>query len=147
MSRKPRIAIVGAGLAGLTCARELTVHGLTPTIFDKGRGLGGRLSTRRADGGFQFDHGAQYLTAKSAAFRALLSQAEAAGAVARWPLDRDEPAFVGLPGMTGLAKFLGSGLDIRKGLRITDIRDENGARHLGWDGGADPGRDGMAMSV
>ena len=137
MRRLPRIAVIGAGLAGLTCARELSAQGLAPVVFDKGRGLGGRLSTRRAEGGLQFDHGAQYLTAESGGFASLLRDAEAAGAVARWPLDRKEPAFVGVPGMTGLAKFLSDGLNIRKGVRITQIRKSGDRWKLSWHGGED----------
>lgn len=41
----PTIAIIGAGMAGLTCARGLADAGLHPVVFDKGRGIGGRLAT------------------------------------------------------------------------------------------------------
>ena len=132
-----RIAIVGAGLAGLSCAQELARGGLSPVLFDKGRGLGGRLSTRRRDGGFQFDHGAQYLTATSDAFLSMLKTAEAAGAAARWPGDRPDPAFVGTPGMSGLAKHIAAGLTIRTGTRITGISEEPKGWRLTWDGGAE----------
>ncbi|HIP78813.1 MAG TPA: FAD-binding protein, partial [Kiloniellaceae bacterium] len=44
----PRIAVIGAGLAGLLCARRLQDAGLHPVVFEKSRGLGGRLATRRA---------------------------------------------------------------------------------------------------
>lgn len=135
--KQSSVAIVGAGLAGLTCARELVAHGIAPVIFDKGRGLGGRLSTRRALGGYQFDHGAQYLTADSDGFASLLHRAQAAGAVAAWPLDAVDAAFVGVPGMTGLAKFLATGLDIRKGARITRVLECDGLWQLEWDGGAE----------
>lgn len=131
----PRIAIIGAGLAGLSCARELASRGIDPVIFDKGRGLGGRLSTRRADGGYQFDHGARYLTARNEGFAALLSTAEASGAVARWSVESDEAAFVGVPGMTALAKFLANGLDVRKSLRIAHVHQADGTWRLKSDGG------------
>ena len=68
-----RIAIIGAGMAGLACARMLAVAGMMPVILDKGRGIGGRLATRRAPEGRQFDHGAQYVTAKDPGFAALLT--------------------------------------------------------------------------
>ena len=135
MKDMPKVAIIGAGPAGLTCARELASQGIDPVIFDKGRGLGGRLSTRRAEGGYQFDHGARYLTARTQGFAELLRAAEAAGAVARWPLEIDEAAFVGVPGMTGLAKFLANGLNIRRSLRITRVRTATGRWCLEWDGG------------
>ncbi len=133
----PGIAIIGAGLAGLTCARELAAQGVDSVIFDKGRGLGGRLSTRRAERGYQFDHGARYLTAQGEDFESLLLAAEAAGAVARWPVEEGEAAFVGVPGMTGLAKFLADGLDIRKALRITHVREADGGWRLEWNEGTE----------
>lgn len=64
------VAVVGAGIAGLTASRALRDHGLSVTVFEKSRGPSGRMSTRRVDGGrVQFDHGAQYFTARDPAFR------------------------------------------------------------------------------
>lgn len=79
----PRIAVVGAGLAGLLCARTLADHGLSVTLFDKGRGPGGRTSTRinEAD---QFDHGAQFLTANSPLLRRLTESWLHDGIITRW---------------------------------------------------------------
>jgi predicted NAD/FAD-dependent oxidoreductase len=121
-------------MAGLTCAQELMQRGVNVVVFDKGRGLGGRMATRRAEGGFQFDHGAQYLTPLSDGFSLMLKRAEAAGAVARWPQDREEPAYVGVPGMTSLAKYLGIGLNIREETRIESIMKSNGRWKLVWQG-------------
>ena len=62
-----RIGIVGAGMAGLACAEELTRLGHAVLLFDKGRGPGGRMSTRRIQtsaGEAYFDHGAQYFTVR-----------------------------------------------------------------------------------
>jgi predicted NAD/FAD-dependent oxidoreductase len=42
-----RIGIVGAGMAGLSCAEGLANHGHDVVLLDKGRGPGGRMSTRR----------------------------------------------------------------------------------------------------
>ena len=67
------IAIIGAGMAGLACARRLAYHGRAVRLFEKGRKAGGRLSTRRIEtalGTVQFDHGAQYFTARDADFAA-----------------------------------------------------------------------------
>lgn len=69
--RFPQIAIIGAGIAGITCARRLASAGLQPKLFDKGRRPGGRLASREigtADGQRFVDHGAQYFTARGAAF-------------------------------------------------------------------------------
>lgn len=53
----PSVLVVGAGVSGLACARTLVDHGYTVTVLEKGRGVGGRLSTRR-EGDWRFDHGA-----------------------------------------------------------------------------------------
>ena len=61
--RKVEIAIVGAGIAGLSCARKLQQAGHEVIIVDKSRGLGGRLATRRL-AGTHADHGVCYIKPK-----------------------------------------------------------------------------------
>ena len=83
----PTIAIIGAGLAGLSCAHALLQAGHTVHVFDKARGPSGRMSTRRADdvdGPWQCDHGAQYFTARDPAFRAEVARWQQAGVAALW---------------------------------------------------------------
>ena len=79
-----QIGVIGAGLAGLAAARELQAAGHQVVVFDKGRGPGGRLSSRRAEP-FAFDHGAQYFTARDPEFRHELEGWLEAGVVARRP--------------------------------------------------------------
>ena len=55
MSRK--VVIIGAGAAGLTCAKQLIKSGFKVSIFEKSRGLGGRMASRRIENGI-FNHGA-----------------------------------------------------------------------------------------
>ncbi|MFY0692542.1 MAG: NAD(P)-binding protein [Paracoccaceae bacterium] len=121
----PRIAIIGSGMAGLTCARALADAGLAPVIFDKGRAPGGRLSRRRSREGLEFDHGAQSVTAETAAFGAFLDQAIAEGHAALWAPDGDtDPAqrrVVGVPGMASLLDPLRHGLEIRQDIRVTSL--------------------------
>ena len=65
------IAIIGAGMAGLSAALALKAAGRNPVLFDKGRGPGGRMSARRAQtplGEVRFDHGAQFFTARDPDF-------------------------------------------------------------------------------
>ena len=124
-----RVAIIGAGLTGLTAAEALTRAGVSVVVFDKGRGVGGRLSTRRADGGLQFDHGAQYLSAKGPEFAAFLDAAEQAGAAGQWRLATGAPKYVGTPGMSAIAKFLAKSCDVRQGVEIAVIT----ASANGWN--------------
>ncbi|MEM6902820.1 MAG: FAD-dependent oxidoreductase [Pseudomonadota bacterium] len=113
------IAIIGAGLAGLSAAWQLTFSPNPPphlTIFDKSRGLGGRLATRRLPNGQAFNHGAQYVRAGDPHLQRLLREASEQEHAAEWrapiadgpPLDIDEtrPRFIGQPGMSALGRHL-----------------------------------------
>ena len=127
-----RVAVIGAGLAGLSCAQNLSASGLDVTVFDKSRGLGGRLATRRADG-LAFDHGAQYLTARSAPFKRFVNANE--DRLASWTprVDegrRDSEWLVGTPGMSSIGKALAGGIAMSKACRITDLRRSGSNWHL-----------------
>jgi renalase len=117
----PLVAIVGAGVAGLACARALLEHGVQVRLFDKGRGPGGRLSTRRAStplGEIAFDHGAQFATARDPGFIEMLERLGRAGFSAPWTgpfgtvtadgqisvTTGSHQRWVGTPGMNGLVK-------------------------------------------
>ena len=92
--------------------------GAAPVVLEKSRGLGGRLATRRA-GEYRFDHGAQYLRPRGPEFAAFLDALKPAEAVDVWLAVEDgAPAYVGLPGMSGLLGPLAEGLDIRHGVEI-----------------------------
>jgi len=78
-----KIAILGCGVAGLSAARELRRHGIDVTLFDKSRGVGGRMSTRYS-GDWEFDHGAQYFTVQDPDFQAEIDLATDAGVVVPW---------------------------------------------------------------
>ena len=104
----------------------MTAAGLAVRLFDKGRGAGGRLATRRVEG-LQFDHGAQYLTARGPGFAAALADAGAVpwGEAGRW---------VGTPGMSALPRALAAGLDLRTGRHVGAILGRPGAWMLQhWD--------------
>lgn len=82
-----RIAIVGAGIAGSMCARTLSAAGTDVTVVDKGRGPGGRCSTRRTAtdaGEISFDHGAQYFTIRDEDHAPLIDDWLEAGVAAPW---------------------------------------------------------------
>lgn len=116
-----KIAIIGAGVAGLSCARRLAAAGQSVVVHDKGRGIGGRCATRRAGEGQRFDHGAPVLSGTGAGFLSLLAEARAADAVADWQAGAWGVQPVGRPGMTGFARFLGQGIDIRQQAEVTGI--------------------------
>ena len=63
-----RMAIIGASIAGLSCAESLRRGGHEVTVFEKNRGIGGRIATRRTPEDLRFDHGAQFLRSKVALF-------------------------------------------------------------------------------
>lgn len=126
------IAVVGAGLAGIACARRLSEAGLQVRVFESQRAPGGRLATRQFSVA-SFDHGAQYLTATDAKFRALLESAQAAGAATVWRPDwpggeRGRELWVGQPGMNSLPRFLAQDLDVEYGARILRLEHDRG----GW---------------
>jgi renalase len=103
-------AIIGAGMAGLACADALTDAGHSVALFDKGRGPGGRISTRRLQtplGEVSFDHGAQYLTTRDLGFRQLVGTLSDLGLVAPWP-SVGADAWVGVPGMNAIIRQMAS---------------------------------------
>ncbi|PWS34770.1 FAD-dependent oxidoreductase [Falsiroseomonas bella] len=117
------VAIVGAGLAGLACAKTLAAHGVSARLLDKGRAAGGRMATRRVelDGrSFDFDHGAQFLTARGSLFRATLEATHAKP----WP---DEARRVGVPRMSAIPRALAQGLDLTVAREIVALLGEPGA--------------------
>ena len=104
-----KVCIVGAGLAGLTAARELARSGREVLVIDKGRGVGGRMATRRI-GDAVLDHGAQFFTVRGDDFRATVDEAIAQSVVDVWchgfGTEDGYPRYYCPRGMTALAKWL-----------------------------------------
>ncbi len=128
-----RIAIIGAGMAGLSCAAALRLPDHRVSLFDKGRGPGGRMATRRigtAIGEASFDHGAQYLTARDPAFVAQVAAWAAADVVARWPV-AGARAWVGTPAMNAPVKAMAAGRDVAWGVRVAEVIRADGWRLRG----------------
>ncbi len=148
-----RIAIVGAGLAGLALARALADRAEV-RVFDKSRGFGGRLATRRA-APFQFDHGAQFFTARSDEFQTFIAPYLEQGAVARWDAEFVEfdgaqighrrswaggpPHYVGVPAMNALPKAIAAGLDVVLETRVGAVAHDRGHWRLHATDGGDLG--------
>jgi len=115
-----KIAIVGAGLSGLACAEPLAAAGHSVQLFDKARGPGGRMSTRRAQiaaGELSFDHGAQYFTARDSVFQTVVNKWQNDGIVAKWPAAGDD-AWVGTPSMNAPIKAMAANLNVSWSNRI-----------------------------
>lgn len=112
------VAIIGAGMAGASAARALSLAGCHVAVFDKGRGIGGRTATRRLADGTGFDHGAQYATAHDPGFAATIASWTQAGIVAPW----GEPGWsVGTPGMTEPVRALLGDLPVSTGCTVSRL--------------------------
>jgi renalase len=124
-----RIAVIGAGLAGLSCGQTLRRAGFYVEVFEQDRVVGGRISTVRHNG-VTFDHGAQYVTARGSAFKSYLDELTGTGYANRWiPRTNEDgvngvqmmPWFVGTPGMASMVRPLAEGLRIHTGQRVHTI--------------------------
>ena len=134
---KKRIAIIGAGISGLTLANTLSDIAEV-CIFEKARGIGGRMSTRHA-GSFHFDHGAQFFTARTPEFQTFLKPFFTAGLVIEWKgkvmafeagkkPDKSlwfEPHYVGAPNMNSLCKKLAEDQEVALNTEVASLQAEN----------------------
>lgn len=111
-------AVVGAGMAGIACARTLAQAGHQVSVFEKSSGCGGRMATRDSPFG-SFDHGSQYFTVRDPRFELALGTVpglcrrwsanavrvlDAHGRVAEAALPALEPHWVPAPGMNALVR-------------------------------------------
>ena len=128
-----RIGIIGAGMAGAWLANQLTQAGHDVVVFEKSRGLGGRMATRRMDD-IAFDHGAPFFTASTERFQELVSAQSdvcelwqprvvniAAGSD---PFPVEAPAverYVGVPGMGALCKSLLDGVFVQRNFEVREL--------------------------
>ncbi len=149
-----KIAIIGAGITGLSAAKHLHDNGIEVIVFDKARGKGGRLTTKRLDMG-AINIGAQYFTAKSDTFIKQTQQWIEANVAAQWDFtprkasnDNLEESpdsrkrYVGSNGMRSLTQSLSNGLTVTNNTRISHMKtaphghtliDENNQEHTGFD--------------
>ncbi|MBE0489070.1 MAG: FAD-dependent oxidoreductase [Halomonas sp.] len=143
-------AIIGAGIAGLACARALDAAGLPATLFDKARGAGGRMSSRRLPDAV-LDLGAQFFSVRDATFRRAVEGWQKAGSIAPWPVslwsaqrgswqrhEDDLERLCGTPSMNAVTRHLAEGLTVKAKTRIERLEgsaghwqlvDEHGEHH------------------
>lgn len=132
-----KAAIIGAGLAGLSCARTLRRAGFFVEVFEQDRTIGGRIATTRI-GGDTFDHGAQYVSGRSQEFQAYLKEITALGYAGRWTprstLNGNQgggqmsPWIVGTPGMSSIVRPLTESVRVTTGKRVHTLE----RRDKGW---------------
>jgi hypothetical protein len=154
-----RIGIVGTGMAAAACARELAAAGLSVVLFEKSRGVGGRMATRRAewaeaDGASRrarFDHGAPGFGVHGEDFRRFVDGARRDGLLVPWtprlaprshhPLEPTQ-LWLPTPDMPALCRALLAGLPVHTGCTVDTLRRTPAGWSLG-SGGASVG-DGLA---
>lgn len=136
--------IIGAGLAGLSAAEALAERGEAVVLIDKGRGPGGRMSSRRADtpfGQMRFDHGVSFFTAEDRRFRSWLEELGHDHIVAPWTgrfvsIDAsgevapfvNETRWVGTPRMNSIVRSLSEKHHVHWSTEVTSLRSED----TGW---------------
>jgi hypothetical protein len=124
-----RIAIIGAGMAGVSAGRLLADRGHEVTLLEKSRGYGGRCATRRWEG-HVVDHGAQYFTIRHPDFAAAVHQAcgEALCRVTAPVLDQDGAPlpdtgrYFHRDGNSRLVRSMAAGLTLCTETAVTDAR-------------------------
>lgn len=142
-------AVVGAGLAGIACARTLVQAGHRVTVLEKSRHVGGRTTTRSTPHG-SFDIGAQFFTVRDDRFAEALATVpgvcrpwsanavrvlDAAGRVTAVGRPPHEAHWVACPGMQSLADAWAAPLHgaalLHTGVRVVALeRDRLNAN--GW---------------
>ena len=139
-----KVAIVGAGISGAACAQQLLQRGFAVEVFEKSRGPGGRMATRRVSsephlGQLAFDHGAPYFRARSREFQHALKGWEERAIATSWKFTRacidplqnnphrleSETVFVGSPGMNSLCKDMLANVTLHTGAEVLSFQMQN----------------------
>lgn len=133
-----KVAVVGAGLCGATAAAKLLESGYQVSVFDKGRAVGGRMSSKRTAAGY-LDMGAQYFTVRSATFQNQVDSWCVAGCVAVWDCNTglltrhqgrsqlesspdQERRYIGIPSMQAPVKAVLAGVPVTLNCRIHSLQ-------------------------
>jgi len=131
------VIVIGAGVAGLACARVLTRAGLRAVVVERSNGVGGRCATRRILEGQPVDHGVAFLHGSEPAFLAAIDETDTPR-IEGWPFHvegrgvpcqpdtytaRDRRvAFV--DGISSFPKHLARGLDVRRGVAVARLEGD-----------------------
>lgn len=143
------VAVIGAGLAGLVCARRLRQAGYRVVVLEKSRGLGGRVATRRIQG-YHFNHGVPYLEVQGELSQQLLTSLKQRGIIVPWSgqiydlVDGQstKPSLIqrfdgslryqAHSGLTAVAKDIANNLEIYRSHRVRAIALSADAAHQVW---------------
>ena len=138
-----KIAIIGTGLSAIFSAIHLRKNtDLEINLFDKARGLGGRLATRRAEGG-KFDHGAQYFSIERINNLPEIQMLINEGVINNI---EDKDIYFSPDGMTNIAKKLLTDFNIFKEHKLVSIDKENENYKLFFENGSTFNSDYIIMS-
>jgi predicted NAD/FAD-dependent oxidoreductase len=141
------VIVVGAGVAGLVCARRLTRAGRSVVLLEKSRGVGGRCATRRVDGR-PVDHGLTFYHGQDPGFVEALREVPGSR-IDGWParvqgtgrpcqrvaFDSKQTRIAFREGVSAFPKHLAEGLDVRLRSRVVSIAVEGGAFELATEDG------------
>lgn len=127
------IAIIGAGIAGLSAAQALQKAGQAVHLFDKGHGSGGRMASKRSEAG-ALDLGAQYFTARDRRFVEQVQHWVESGWAEQWkpqlynyrageltPSPDEQTRWVGVPRMSAITRGLLKDVTVNFGCRIAEV--------------------------
>lgn len=122
LTARHTVAIIGAGISALACAQVLASSGASITLFDKARGPGGRMSSKRRFD-TKLDLGAQTFSVRSTEFQSAVDAWLDNGCVATWPtrtyqasstgwqtLNDGQTRYTGAPSMSALTRYLADSL-------------------------------------
>lgn len=163
-----RVAVIGAGISGLCCARELLVRGYEPVVLEASGRLGGRCSSLNTRIGW-FDDGAQVINGSTRLAAHAAQRPGALAALHPWtqpvaPSDVDPSGkagksdegdavedtelaligTVGVPSMAALAGEIAQPLDVRLNTPIARVF-RRGARWVLRDDTTDIDEDFQAV--
>ena len=120
--------IIGGGITGLITATILQRRGLKVTVLDKGRGIGGRLATRRiGEDSIEgvFDYGAQYFSVNHPQFKVWVDEWLQQDVIREWSQDFDEVdskiCYCGNEGIRSIAKYLAQNLEVHTSTKVIEI--------------------------
>lgn len=140
-TRTTDVVVIGAGIAGLSAARELQRSGRDVVVLEKSRGFGGRAASRTIEG-VRVDHGAQFVTVRDERFRHQVDAWLADGTVSLWTRGvarwtaadgwhdaspGSHPRYACTDGMNTLGKSLASGLQVERQAQVRAVRRDEAA--------------------